>query len=139
MTCESHSNFASTLVKEPTSDDDDADKSFVLEFSNCTVNDGQGFKALMGAMNEWSEYQQEHGFANSTYMMFPVFGESNGDYAFKMVHGRDDFSAFGADYEFMGNGGHWVQKGELPNEVIECDIPRVYNGMAVREWAEDED
>ena len=136
-TWESHTNFASMNIKPPPEDEDD-DKSFVLTFSNCSVNDGKNFEDLMGAVNAWAAHATEHGFQHSIWMMFPVYGESNNDYNFKMLEGHDDHAALGADYELMGNGGHWVKNSEILDPVMNCDIPRLYDAMTVRDWAEDE-
>jgi len=68
-----------------------------------------------------------------------VYGESDNDYHFKMLEGHDNHAALGADYELMGNGGHWRKRNELLNEVVECDIPRVYDALTVRDWADEDD
>ena len=139
LDCTSHTNFASTMIKAPVSDDEDGDNKFVLDFTNCSIRDGQNFEAVMAAVNAWAEHQTANGFQNSTYMMFPIFGESGGDYAFKLVEGHDDYTAFGADYERMGNGGHWKKQQELQAAVLDCDIPRVYDARVVREFADDDE
>ena len=138
ISCTSHTNFASTMLKPPVSDDDNTDNTFVLEFSNCSVNSSKTYEEVMAALGAWTDYQTENGFANSMYLMAPVYGESNNDYSFKLIEGRDDYIAFGADFELMGNGGHWMKQRELLDGVIDCDSPRVYNATSVREWADDE-
>ena len=136
--CDSHTNFASTLVKPP-QDPEEGDTTFVLEFSNCSVKDGKTYDEVMAGMDAWAEYQSENGFTNSTYAMFPVFGESNNDYDMKRVQGHDDHTAAGADYERMGNGGHWRKQREILGELVDCDISRVYNAREVRAWEDDEE
>ena len=134
----SHTNFASMNIKPPAEDEDD-DKTFVLSFSNCSIEDGKKFKDVMAGMNAWAEYSTEHGFQNSMWIMFPIYGESNGDYDFKSLEGHDNHAAFGADYELMGNGGHWVKSNEIFNDLVDCDISRVYDGRTIRDWAEEDD
>ena len=138
-TWKSHTNFASTNIKPPPGEDEEDDKSFVLNFSNCKIHEGKKFDDLMTNMNAWADYATEHGFQHSIWMMFPVYGESNNDYHFKMLEGHDNHAALGADYELMGNGGHWVKRNELMNEVFDCDVPRVYDAMTVRDWADEDD
>lgn len=132
----SHTNFASTNIR-PAPEDEEGDKSFVVTFSNCKIHEGKMFDEVMGNVNAWADYSSENGFENSIWMMFPVWGESNNDYHFKMLEGFDDHSMLGAAYELMGNGGHWMKNSELMNEVAYCDIARVYDGVTVRDWAED--
>jgi hypothetical protein len=135
LDCASHTNFVSTMIKPPASEDEEGDDTFVLGFTNCSINEGQEFDAVMTAIQAWAEHQSANGFQNSTYMMFPVYGESNGDYAFKIVEGHDDYTALGADYERMGNGGHWMKQEELFSGLLKCDISRVYDARVVRDFA----
>ena len=137
VSCGSHTQFASMAIRPPGNDDDQNDETFVLTFSNCSVKEGRDFADIMEAMNAWAAYQAEHGFGNATWMMFPVYGESSDDYDFKIVEGYDDYAAFGKDFELMGNGGHWRKSGEIFDELLDCDIARVYDGRTVRQM-EDE-
>ena len=133
----SHTNFASTNIK-PAPESEEDDKSFVVTFSNCKAHEDKKFEDVMANVNAWAQYASENGFENSIWMMFPVWGESNNDYHFKLLEGHDDHSALGAAYELMGNGGHWVKNSEIMNEVVNCDIARVYDGITVRDWADDD-
>ena len=135
MDCKSHTNFISAMLKPPASED--AEK-YVLDFTNCTISEGQTFESVMAGLSAWAAHQTDSGFQNSTYMMFPVFGESNNDYAFKLVEGHDNHTALGADYELMGNAGHWMKQRELLSGLIDCDIPRVYDARTIRQWADDD-
>lgn len=139
LNCSSHTNFASTNIKPPKDDDDENDNTFVLVFTNCSVAEGRNFDEVMAGINAWAEHQTANGFQNSTYMMFPIFGESDDDYDFKLVHGHDDYSAFGAVYELMGNGGHWMKEVEIFEGLIDCDIARVYDARMVREMQDGDD
>lgn len=139
INCDSHTNFASMNIKRP-GEDEEGDKTFVLSFANCSAKEGRNFDDVMAGMNAWAEHQAANGFQNSTWMMFPVYGESNTGYDFKFVEGHDDHAGLGADYELMGNGGHWRKNSEIMDDLLDCDIARVYNATAVREMAsEDED
>jgi hypothetical protein len=139
ITCDSHSNFVSTMIKPPVSENEEGDKTFVLDFTNCTIRDGQDFEAAMAGLTAWAGHQGANGFQNSTYMMFPVFGETNDDYSFKIVEGHDNHTTFGADYELMSNGGHWQKQEELLSGALKCDSPRVYDARVIREMADDEE
>lgn len=132
ISCGSHTQFASMSIRPP-GDDDESDRSFVLAFSNCSAKEGKSFSAVMDGMNAWAAYQAEAGFGNATWMMFPVYGESDDDYDFKVVEGYDDYAAFGNDFELMGNGGHWRKSGEIFDALLDCDVARVYDGLTVRE------
>ena len=135
---ESHTGYASMNIRRPGADEED-DKTFVLSFSNCSIKDGKSFDDVMVGMNAWKEHQDANGFQASTWMMFPIYGESNSEYSFKLLEGHDNHAAFGADFELMGNGGHWVKSNEIFEDLLDCDIARVYDARTVRDWAEEDD
>lgn len=137
ISCGSHTQFASMAIRPP-GDDEENDKTFVLTFSNCSAKEGKSFADVIDGMNTWAAYQAENGFGNATWMMFPVYGESDDDYDFKVVEGYDDYAVFGSDFELMGNGGHWQKSGEIFDGLLDCDIARVYDARTVRQM-EDED
>lgn len=134
----SHTNFVSMNIKPP-GDDEEDDKTFVLSFSNCSAKEGKKFEDVMAGMNAWAEYSTEHGFQNSMWMMFPIYGESDNDYDFKALDGYDNHAALGADYELMGNGGHWAKSSEIFDDLLDCDIARIYDARTIRDWAEEDD
>lgn len=130
--CGAHTQFASMMIKTPPDDESD-DKNFVLDFTNCSVKDGVEFDSVLEAMGTWAKYQEEHGFRNGTWIMFPIFGESNTDYDFKVVNSHESHTTFGAGFELMGNGGHWRKSSELFDSLLDCDIARVYDATQIRE------
>lgn len=136
--CKSHSNFVSMQVKEGPQDDDESDKNFVMSFSNCSMKDGKTFDDYLAAQEAWNAYQDEHGFSDSAWVMFPIFGETDDSYDFKAIGTNDDHTAFGKDYQLMSEG-HWRKSSELFDEVIDCDIGRLYNATVVRTMAAGED
>jgi hypothetical protein len=65
--------------------------------------------------------------------MFPIHGESDTGYDFKVVNSHESHTTFGAGFELMGNGGHWRKSSELFEDLLDCDIARVYDATQVRE------
>lgn len=130
--CGAHTQFASMMIKTPPDDESD-DQNFVLDFTNCSVKDGVEFDSVLEAMDTWASYQEEHGFRNGTWIMFPIYGESDTDYGFKVVNSHDSHTTFGAGFELMGNGGHWRKSSELFEDLLDCDIARVYDAIQIRE------
>jgi hypothetical protein len=135
--CGAHTQFASMMIKMPPDDDSD-DKNFVLDFTNCSAKDGVEFDSVLEAMDTWAKYQEEHGFKNGTWIMFPIFGESDSEYGFKVVNSHASYTTFGAGFELMGNGGHWRKSSELFDSLLDCDIARVYNATQIREMTSED-
>ncbi|MDH3692631.1 MAG: hypothetical protein OEU36_24650 [Gammaproteobacteria bacterium] len=138
LNCTSHTNFVAMNVKQGPQDEDESDKSFVMTFSNCSMKEGKTFDDYLAAQEEWNAYQDEHGFSDSAWAMFPIFGESDDSYDFKSVGTNDDHTAFGNDYKLMSEG-HWRKSSELFDDLLDCDIARLYNAEVVREITADED
>jgi hypothetical protein len=132
VTCGSHSQFAAIEIR-PAGQTLVNDDRFVLSFSNCSAKEGKTFDAVMAGMNLWAEHQAANGFGNATWMLFPIYGESDNDYDFKVVEGYDSHTASGRDFELMGNEGHWQKSSEIFDALLDCDIPRVYDAVTVRE------
>jgi hypothetical protein len=129
--CKSHTNFVSMQVKQGPQDEDESDNNFVMSFSNCSIKDGKTFDDYMAAQKAWNAYQDENGFSDSAWVMFPIFGESDDSYDFKAIGTNDDHTAFGKDYQLMSEG-HWRKSSELFDDVVDCDIARLYNASTVR-------
>lgn len=137
LTCESHSNFASQNIRAAKPDDDESDMNFVLSFSNCTIKEGKNFEEFMAAQKEWNAYADEHGIMEANWVWWPVFGESNNDYDFKLLGGVDDHVMMGANWQLYSEG-HFMKSSELFDELVDCDIARVYNGTTIREMADED-
>jgi hypothetical protein len=138
LNCKSHSNFVSMNVKRGPEDEDESDRSFVMSFANCSIMDGKTFDDYMAAQEAWNAYQDGHGFTNSAWLMFPIFGETDDSYEFKAIGTNDDYTSFGNDYKLMSEG-HWRKSAELFDDVVDCDIPRLYNATTVRVMTAGED
>jgi len=134
--CTSHSNFATTMVKQPperTSPD-----NLVLTFSDCSVNEGNTLDDVFAGMGAWAAYTAEQGYTNGMWLMFPAYGVADADFDFKRVNGYDSHADMGKDYDRYGTGGDWVTYNELVGDLVSCDVSRVYNAT-VRRRSEDTD
>lgn len=128
LTCEVHSNFASTQIKAGASENG---KHAVLGFSDCTMKEGASFANMMSGVKAFSSYMSEQGSVASQWIFFPVYG-ADADYDFKMVEAYPNYSQLGADYERYGNGGGYIKSAEMLNEHFECGTTRIYNSTKVR-------
>jgi len=138
LTCGSHTNFVSINVKRLPENDDESDDSFVLTFSNCSMEEGKEYSEFTEAQKTWNAYADENGFVSSAWVFWPVFGESDNDYDFKYVTGTDDHTTLGANYQ-LSTEGHWRKSNELFSDLVDCDISRVYDAKVVREIESDDD
>lgn len=139
ITCNSHTGWVSMVLMstdEKESDDDESDNTFVLSFSNCSIKDGHTFEEYMAASREWEAYANEHGITERVWAWFPLVGEANNDYTFKVVSAQDDYTAMGETWQQYMDG-HWAKSNELFEDLVDCDIARTYSGTTLRRWKED--
>ena len=138
LECNSHSSFVSLNVRKPPQNDDDSDVSFVLNFKNCSMEDGKTFDEFMTAQETWNAYADENGFANGTWIWFPIAGETDDDYDFKYIVSTADHTMAGANWQLFSEG-HWRKSEELFDDLLDCDISRVYDATVVRLNESDDD
>lgn len=130
VACDTHSQFASTMIKAP--GDNTLADDFVLYFSDCDIRDGADWDAVMDGLQAWGEYMTEQEYGNGLWAMFPAFGSGDMDFDFKYVAAYDSHTTAGAGWEKYGNGGGWEKRLELLGDKIDCDVNRVYNARVVR-------
>ena len=132
--CSAHSNFASLEFKQTPQDDDPAD-TYVLSFSDCSINDGKNFEDVATAVTAWTEDLAGQGSESGHWIMFPVYGGGGEEYDFKWVVGHPTHEAQGVDWDNYNDG----LANELFSGLLSCDSARVYNATNVRRAASDED
>ncbi len=133
--CETHSGFASVMLKEPPGDDDP--DNLVLTFTDCNVVSEDPDADLMGALSAWAEYATTRGYRNGSWVLFPVFGGGGAEFDFKIVDGYDTHTDLGADWDLYASGDY-EKDDELNGGIYECDDARMYVGSIRRRIAEDE-
>lgn len=133
--CDSHSNFATTMIKEPPGDG--PPDNMVLTFTDCSVKDGITFGEVYEALGAWSEYQESMDYNNGQWMMFPAFGGGDVEYDFKLVSSFENHTAVGKVYDKYGNDGGYQKYGELVGSLMECNVDRVYNARVRRKMPEE--
>lgn len=135
VTCDTHSNFASMMVKEPP--ERQTPDSIVLAFSDCSVADGNSMSDVFDALDLWTAYQVENGYQSGSWVFFPAYGGGDVEFDFKMVSSWDNNAERGRDYDLYANGGGYQKRGEIMGDMLSCNVSRVYDGTVHRRIAED--
>ena len=137
LDCPSHTLFVSSRMKDP-GDSDDDDGTFVLSFSNCSIEEGKEFEDVEAANEAWNAYADEHGFVGGTWYFWPVWGEAqDADYDFKVVGSTPNYTALGSNFQLMADG-HWRKNQEIWGDVLDCDSSRIYTSVMVRTIPDDD-
>jgi hypothetical protein len=63
--------------------------------------------------------------------MFPIAGETNDDYDFKLVSSEPDHTTVGTNFDVYAQG-HYRKSNELFGPILDCDIDRVYSATVQR-------
>ena len=137
LDCGTHTNFAVLQVKTPPEPSDDSDVTFVLSFSNCSMEEGKTFDEYLTAQDEWNAYADEHGIVGGSWVFFPIFGESDDSYDFKSVDSTPDHTTFGHNWQLYSEG-HFRKADELFDDLLDCDSARVYDATVVREMSDED-
>ena len=130
VTCDTHSNFASMMIKSP--GDGEPPPGLVVYFSDCKMADGAEWGAVREGLGAWADYMTEQAYNNGMWILFPAFGDGDADFDFKSVTTYENHAAAGAAYDKYGNGGGWQKRSELHGDLLSCDVSRVYNGKFQR-------
>ena len=125
VTCDMTGNYASRMYKAPP--DGNIPGDGVLIFSNCSLEDGARYADVITATNTWVNILAEAGSPAATYHWFPVFGTGEDDIGWKLVTAYPNYTELGKNYDRMGNGGLYLKEQELFGELVDCDVPRVYD------------
>jgi hypothetical protein len=138
ITCSSHSAFVSTNIKRMPPSDEQGDGRFVLNFSNCSLeNDGEGaFDEFRAAHKEWNAYADEHGYDYNAWLWWPMWGEADDSYDFKYVSAMSDYTTVGANWQLSADG-HWQKSRELLGDQLDCDSSRIYDAEMIRTWSDE--
>lgn len=139
VSCSSHSAYVSTNIKRMPPRDEEGDGRFVLNFSNCSLeNDGdEAFDEFMAAQKEWNAYADEHGFDYNAWLWWPMWGELDDNYDFKYVSSMPDYTTVGANWQLYSEG-HWRKRNELLSGHLDCDSSRIYDATMIRDWADED-
>lgn len=133
--CNAHGNFAAMNVKQPP---DDESKSFVLNFSDCTIAEGKTFDDVGPALATWAEYRSGHGSESGMWVLWPAYGGGDADFDLKFVDSFPSYASLGADYDQYGKEGY-KKADELFNGLLDCDDARSYVARERRDGIPDED
>jgi len=131
LTCTSHDHWASINIKPPK--EGPVPDNLVLMFSDCSLENEDGYDALFASLGEVTAYQTENKYGNATWFMWPVFGGGGElEFDFKAVTAYDNYTAFGKAYQHNANGGGRQAMREIMGGQLDCDAARVYNAKTVR-------
>lgn len=138
LDCGSHANFASVEVRTPPEREMERGDTFVLSFSDCSMEEDKSFGEYLDAQKEWNAYAGEHGIDGGAWAMFPVWGESvDADYDFKAVGSAANYTQLGANWAKYAEG-HYQKSNEIFEGLLDCDSPRIYTSMVERMMEDDD-
>jgi hypothetical protein len=134
--CPLHQGFASMSLKASTPGGDGVDdgRTFIIQFSNCTVHDGRRGAEGAAAIREWISYLGERGSNSSHSVLVPGPGEAgDATYSFKWLTSISSWVSAGKEFDIAMNNGGLARRTEIIGRVMRCDSPRIYNGHFIRE------
>jgi len=104
-----------------------------VEFTNCTLNAGQGGAAAHDAIIRWTEYLTANGSNAGHWVMRPGPGEiPDAGYSFKWSVAYPSWADAAHDFDLYFNQGGDQRMAALLGPYFSCDNSRVYNSQNVR-------
>ena len=128
--CSAHTMAGSINYKAT---EDGTPQNALITFANCNVAEGASYPEVAQATREWAALLTESGSQASAFHWFPSYGgggESVPD--FLSVVAYPNFTELGADFERLTNGEMFRQQGALFNDIVNCDVRRIYNAQVRR-------
>jgi hypothetical protein len=110
-----------------------------VEFTNCTLNQGQGGGAAHDALIRYARYLTDNGSNAGHWVMRPGPGEvPDASYSFKWVVAYPTWGDAAHDFELYFNQGGDQRSAELLGPYFSCDNSRVYHSWNVRDILEEQ-
>ncbi len=137
--CPSRTGFSSVTLKAAGGEGDGVEDGgkFILEFTNCTVQEGRTGPEAADGIRGWIEYLTDNGSNSSHSLLLPGPGEAaDADYSFKWLRGYSSYISLGREYELSINNGGIGRRNELFGPLMTCDSSRIYYSSFVRESEE---
>ena len=129
LDCPIHIGLSSAQYKAPAGGTPDG---MIITMMDCEVNKGSRYSDVKAAELEWAEHMAARGSAAGTFHWFPVYGDGNQEYDYKVVTAYPTFVELGADWEYFANGGGRALSMDVFDDVDECNDARVYVGQSRR-------
>ena len=137
--CGEHSSAASMNIRPPV--EGWPGKSGVAMFTNCTVADGKSMNDAIEVHRKWAKHMDDIGSKAGLWLFFPGAGSNNSarvnddleEWDYKAVFSHPDYISYGNDWESYMNGGGWRVAQEIGGGILDCDSPRLYHSVTVRD------
>lgn len=130
--------FASLQLRAPEGGGD-GDNDFMVSVSDCNVADGRSNSDAIDAIEEWGAHRDANGSPGGIWVWYPVHGDGDAEFDFKMLASHDDVVAFGNWWKFMVDTASYNVQNELYENLLECDVARLYNGETIiNTWPDDD-
>jgi hypothetical protein len=104
---------------------------FVLTISDCKVTHGRKTADAIRAIREYSAYRDANGSEGPTFLWFPVLGDGEADFNFKLVNGYPNVQGYGDSYQWNIENASYVKRNELSEGLLDCDVARSYIGDTI--------
>ena len=130
ISCNAHVNFASLNYKAASTGA--TPENSVITFSDCSFKEGATFEALGSAMGQWTQHPTDGGSNSTIFHWYPAYGGGKEKFSFKWLEVHKNFAELGADYERYGNGRGYETRGELLDDLVDCDSSRAYVAQSRR-------
>ncbi len=129
LDCVAHM-FASTRIQAAPEPGEGTD-SFILTVSDCNIAHDSTPAQAIGALQRFNAYRVANGSTVGTFAWFPVYGDGEAEYDFKLAHAYPNFQALGDGFQWFVDNQAYNVSNAMTQGVVDCDEARAYTGTTI--------
>jgi len=109
----------------------DGDGSFMLSVTDCNTGHGIGNSQAVAAIRKFNDYRVANGVTLGTFVWFPVHGDGNADFDFKIATAYAGPRAWGDAGQWFTDNAAYRTRNDIGEGILECDEARMYIGTTL--------
>ena len=122
--------FASlTIQANPPPSDDSGD--FMIAIQDCKTAHGASNLQALNAIRQFNDYRVANGMTLGTFAWFPVYGNGEADFNFKLATAYDNPEALGASGQWTVDNAAYRVRTDMMEGIVSCDEGRLYIGSTI--------
>jgi len=129
LDCVAHMFASNRIQANPATDDGTG--NFILTVSDCNVAHDSNPAQAIGALQRFNAYRVANGSTVGTFAWFPVYGDGEAEFDFKLAQAYADFQALGDAFQWSVDNQAYNVSDAMTQGVVDCDEARVYTGTTI--------
>lgn len=109
----------------------DGSGNFMLSVTDCNTGHGIGNSQAVAAIRKFNDYRVANGLTLGTFVWFPVHGNGDADFDFKIATAYAGPRAWGDAGQWFVDNAAYRTRSAIGDGILECDVARMYVGRTL--------